>query len=153
MEGNLGPFGLHNTLQDLLTCFSVQLQIWKATCLEYPESLNTYLTNPCVALLALLSALHFKGLETNLARIQLLLRIGQVQKSMGWLPNHTSHPNQTYDRSTLPAFLGPSPNSSSQRSHPGMASNISTANTCWAVMVAKERLTGPKGDFGSLFII
>lgn len=83
MEGNLGPFGLHNTLQDLLTCFSVQLQIWKATCLEYPESLNTYLTNPCVALLALLSALHFKGLETNLARIQLLLRIGQVQKSMG----------------------------------------------------------------------
>lgn len=31
MEGNLGPLGLHNILQDLLTCFSGQLQNWNAT--------------------------------------------------------------------------------------------------------------------------
>lgn len=63
IEGQLRAFGLYNILQDLLIWLSEQVQIWKATCLEHPKSLKTYPTKPCVALSALHSSLHFKGLE------------------------------------------------------------------------------------------
>ena len=89
----LGALGLHSILWDVLMCLFGPLQIWKATCLEHPESLNTYPTKR-VSPSALFSTLHFKGLETNLAHIQQLLSINQVQKLMGWLHDCTSHPKQ-----------------------------------------------------------
>lgn len=100
-------------------CFSDQVQVWKATCLEHPESLNTYPTKPCVALSAHSSGLRVSK-ETKLARIQVLPRISQAQKSTGWLPGHTSHPSKTYDKNTLLALLGPSPKPSSQKPCPGL---------------------------------
>lgn len=111
-EGKFRAIALCQILQNLLIWFSGQLQTWKGTCLKHPKSLKIYPTKPCVALSALHSSLHFKGLE--------MYPIFPWNQPSPEEHGMTSHPNQTDDKTTLLAFLGPTPTPGSQRSHPGV---------------------------------
>lgn len=115
-EGKFRAIGPHSILQHLLIWFSGQLQIWKATCLKHPKSLKTYPTKPWLAFSAHPQFPTFQrsGDEPNFSL--------ESAKSRRARNDCTSHPNQTYDKSTLLAFLGPTAQPGSQRSHPGMGS-------------------------------
>lgn len=142
-EGKFRAIGL----QDLLIWFSGQLQIWKATCLKHPKSLKTHPTKPCVALSALHSSLHFKGLE--------------MYPTFPWnqpSPEEhgmAAHHIPTKHMTKIPCC--PSLGQLQLQVPRGLIldwdHNVSIASTCWAGLVAAGRLMSPKEDFASLFIV
>lgn len=116
-RGTLGTLGLHSILRGVLTCLFGPLQIWKATCLEHPESLNTYPTKR-VSPSALFRTLHFKGLEANLAHIKCICSASTMSRRwLGWIHECTSQVKHMTKWSVGLRILQ-KPNF--QRPHPGM---------------------------------
>lgn len=153
MEGSLWTLGLHKNLQYLLMCFSDQVQIWKATCLEHPESLNTYPTKPCVTLSAHSSVLCVsKVWRRNLHISKFCSESAKPRRAQdGYLATHHI-PIKHMTKVLCWPFLDHLQSQAPKNLVLGWANDISIARTCQTVMAVEERLMGPKEDFGSLFI-
>lgn len=147
IEGKFRSIYLPNILQDLLIWLSGQVQIWKATCLSHPKSLkNTSLITICSSL----STPQFPTFQRFGDVPNFSLESARSRRAWN---DCRSHPNQTYDKSALLAFLGPDPVPGVPEENLDWDNNESIASTCWAGMVVGGRLRSPKEDFVSLFIV
>lgn len=133
-EGKFRAICLHNILQDLLLWFSGQLKIWKATCLKHPKSLKTYPTEPRVALSALHSSLHFKGLEMY----------PTFPRNQPSPEEHVMTAQHIPTKHMTKVLCWPSLGQLQSQVPRGLIlecdNNMSIASTCWTGMVAEGRL-------------